>query len=669
MKKLLSLSVLSLYSAVALAQLPVSTSTENKNAVLEEFTGIYCTFCPDGHARAQAFSDANPGDVVLINIHAGSYAAPSGSDPDFRTQWGAAIDGQTNLAGYPAGTMNRREFPGMQQNTTGTAMSRGDWAAAGATVIGESSYANMAIEGDIDYASNTLTVDVETYFTGAAPGATVKLNVAVLQSNVEGPQTGMAANPAQVLPNGKYSHNHMLRQLLTGQWGIDIPTTMSSVGTYQYTWVIPTDINGVPVALGDLEIVAFIAEGQQGVVTGVKGPVTFTLPAGVSTADLEAVNSMTVPSGLCETSVTPEFTIQNNESFVVDSVEASMIFNGGTPITQWVTNVAANSTQVVTFPVQTLIGGANTIGFTASVQNVYKYIDVVGNNNSSSSGEILVISQNINAFPVMAGFEALALGATPTDMLLDDETGRVYAVNQSVTNPPIAVQIGGHGQSATSLRFDFATIDPAVVSSLISEKVSLQGGNNSEVQFDYAYGVRGTLLGDKLAAYISTDCGATWVKIWEAIGGSGLETAPATAAGSRFYPTDVTYWNTVSAPIPDADGAAEILVKIEGTSAGSNALYFDNLMIDGKPISLTEVDVINADIYPNPATDVFFIETEETTDITVEVANALGQIVEVAQFSNTNKAEINSAGFAKGVYIVNIITDKGTSSKKITITK
>ena len=51
------------------AQSFVSTTAENKNVVLEEFTGIHCGYCPDGHVMAQNFSNANPGDVVVINLH------------------------------------------------------------------------------------------------------------------------------------------------------------------------------------------------------------------------------------------------------------------------------------------------------------------------------------------------------------------------------------------------------------------------------------------------------------------------------------------------------------------------------------------------------------------------------------------------------------------------
>lgn len=659
------------FTATSMAQLPVSTTAQNKNAVLEEFTGIYCTFCPDGHKRANDFAAANPGDVVLINIHAGGYANPGPGDPDFRTQWGAAIDGQTNLTGYPAGTINRREFPGLQMNSAGgTAMGRGNWATAGNTVIGESSYVNIALEGDIDYATNTLTVDVETYFTGGAPGSTVKLNVAVLQSNVEGPQTGMAANPAQVLPNGKYSHNHMLRELLTGQWGVDISTAMTTVGSHSFTWVIPNDINGVPVSLGDLEVVAFIAETNQNIITGATGPITFTLPAGVSTADLEAVKNVSSAQGYCNTSVTPEFTIKNNESFAIDSCEAIFIMNGGTPVSQWVTGVPANGTKVVTFPSQTLAAGTNNLAYSVSVANVYKYFDVTNNNNNVAADPIRTITAPVTPFPVMSDFEGMSLGdVNIPNMMLEDETGRLYAVDKSVVQGGLPVDVGGFTNSAVSFRFDFTTIAPGTVSSLVSEKIQMYGAPGAEIQFDVAYAIRGTITGDKLAAYISSDCGVTWVKIYEEMGGSGLETGTATGAQNRFYPQAVSDWKSVSAFIPDANGIAEMLIKIEGTSAGGNALYFDNLMVDGKPISIGEISTIESSVYPNPASDVFFVEMAETMDFTVEIYNTVGQVVRTLDYSNTQKAEINTADLAKGVYTININSDKGSSTQKLTIFK
>ena len=49
----------------------VSTVPENKNVILEEFTGIQCYYCPDGHLIADQIQSNNINDVYVIKIHTG----------------------------------------------------------------------------------------------------------------------------------------------------------------------------------------------------------------------------------------------------------------------------------------------------------------------------------------------------------------------------------------------------------------------------------------------------------------------------------------------------------------------------------------------------------------------------------------------------------------------
>src|SRR5690625_4110708 len=107
MRKTLLFTTLLLGSAGLFAQTLVSTTPQNKKVVLEEFTGINCVFCPDGHTRAQTIKDQNPDDVILVNVHVGPFANPGSGQPDFRTSFGTALANQSGLTGYPSGTINR----------------------------------------------------------------------------------------------------------------------------------------------------------------------------------------------------------------------------------------------------------------------------------------------------------------------------------------------------------------------------------------------------------------------------------------------------------------------------------------------------------------------------------------------------------------------------------
>ena len=244
-----------------MAQLPVSQTPENKNVVLEEYTGIYCTFCPDGHRIANQYKSANPGDVVLINIHSGSFASPSGNDPDFRTTQGTLIASAAGIVGYPAGSINRRYFQQFSQGG-GTAMSRGNWVTAGNVILGEASYVNIAMDATYDIATDKIHADVEMYLTGSLPsGSSLSLVVALLQNNVEGPQVGSGSNPSQVLPNGNYNHSHMFRDLLsTSRFGDNIDFSAGPKASMSYTYDVPATIGDVATVPADMEVVAYLLE-------------------------------------------------------------------------------------------------------------------------------------------------------------------------------------------------------------------------------------------------------------------------------------------------------------------------------------------------------------------------------------------------------------------------
>jgi hypothetical protein len=382
MKKSILLLSGVLMSINLFAQLTVSTTPENRKALLEEFTGIYCTYCPDGHLRAQNLKNQYGANFWMVNIHVGSFAAPQAGDPDFRTPFGTAISGQTALTGYPAGTVNRRVFAGLGQGT-GTAMGRGNWASATTQVRALSAYANIAVEAQVDEQTRQLRVITKYYYTDTGAVAN-KLNVALLQNNVEGPQTGMSANPTSVMVNGKYRHQHMLRHLLTGQWGVDVPSTMmGATDTDTFFYTIPASLNNIAYELGNLEVVAFIAEGQQEVIN-------------VSGADVTVVNhAVALDGGLLQmqaiddvcpgsASTSPWVKIKNNGGTPLTSVQFTYSANGGTPATHTYTgNLGYSQVAYVTLPALNFTAVAsNTLN--VAITSVNGSADPVTTNNSVS---------------------------------------------------------------------------------------------------------------------------------------------------------------------------------------------------------------------------------------------------------------------------------------------
>lgn len=234
----------------------VSETAQNRKALLEEYTGIHCGYCPDGHRIAAGLAEKYPDDLFLINVHAGSYANPSAGEVDLRTQYGDALVSNAGVDGFPSGSVNRHVFSGKV-----TALSRGAWATNVPKILDMPSYVNIAAKGTLDWETRQLTVTVQLYYTETATVASNFLNVAITQNNIIGTQSGASSNPAQVLPGGKYVHHHALRDLLTGQWGEEITTVEKGDFVEKtYTATLPEIIRNVDLELIDIQVVAFVTE-------------------------------------------------------------------------------------------------------------------------------------------------------------------------------------------------------------------------------------------------------------------------------------------------------------------------------------------------------------------------------------------------------------------------
>ena len=388
MKKILLSSFAIALQATAFAQLPVSTAPSNKSVVLEEFTGIKCVYCPDGHKIANNIKSANtPGKVILVNIHTGGYAAPSGSEPDFRTANGDAIAAISTMGitGYPTGSMNRHIYQG-----TAIAMSRGVWAQYATQTLGQPSYVNVALQGTLNVTTRQLTVNVEVYYTGASTASTNNLTVMLLENDVVGPQTGGTNfNPTQVNPDGTYNHQHMLRKVLnTSAMGEVIsPTTSGTLITKQYTYTIPAQfVNNAP-QLGNLEIAAFVAESNTEIISGAYGPITLTGFAYTKDAQVQSVSS---EATVCAGVLNPKAKIYNNGSSTITSASINYNVNGGTNSTfNYTGSIPPASTVEISLPAITFTPTTtNTLNVT--IGNVNGSADQNTANNTIAKSNILL---------------------------------------------------------------------------------------------------------------------------------------------------------------------------------------------------------------------------------------------------------------------------------------
>ncbi|MFT6244252.1 MAG: hypothetical protein ACJA0U_002111 [Salibacteraceae bacterium] len=437
------------------AQVNVNTTPENRNAVVEEWTGIYCQYCPTGHIAVQEAITNNPGDVVGINIHEGSYADPNGSDPDFRTADGDIMAAPFNISGYPSSTLNRRTISGAQ--TYHPAGSND--ADKVPTIIAEMSEVNMHITATVNVMTRVLDVNVEYYYTANAPNGTNYLYAGMLQNNVEGPQTGGATyNAGAILPNGNYNHMHMFRGYLSGVWGDAISTTtMGATQIVSYQQTLPMDLIGVDLDISNLEIFAFINDGNQSagdILTGVSIYATLTgFPASdeviFESANLDDIYACDVGAQ----TVNPTANIRNWGSNVLTSATITYDVNGGTPVVMnWTGSIAPGVAEDVTLDPITFTPNAGSNTMNVSIAEPNGVADITTDNSGSSLFNASTTSTLSSDYTVTVNLTTDRY-ATETTWELTNSQGTVIAsagpwanlaANGTTVQPPVDANISAN---------------------------------------------------------------------------------------------------------------------------------------------------------------------------------------------------------------------------------
>jgi len=616
MKKQL-LTILSIATAAsAFAQLPVSTTPQNRKVVLQEFTGVYCGYCPDGHVRAENLKSANPGNVVLINIHSGSFANVNTGQPDLKTSVGNAIDPMTgmNILGYPAGDINRTNFgstltPSYAQQTVspwGMAQSRGTWSATATnSILNQSSYVNVALQGSVDVTTRVLTVQVEVYYTANSPVATNSLNVFLLENKVIGPQTNYG-NPYWNLSNynqdGTYNHNHVLRASLTNNFGITIPTTtMGTTYTTTLTYTVPATYGAAgktnPSLLGNLELVAFVTETDRPTISGASGPIILT--GFTNTLDI-APNNLITPNSVCGgQNFASSFKFSNNGGNAVTSAVFSYSMNGAAIGTY---TFSGNVNPMTSSPTLTLplfnFSPNPSNNFSIEVVSVNGSTDQNNTNNLVGSAAIPLTSLTAPIQNMTMEFTQDRYGSESTWSVVDELTNASMASGGPYTNLP------ANGTSLHAV--------PFIV---------------------YANNCYKLVVNDSYGDGINAGYGA---------GGYVLK-----SGGSAIITSNGQY------------------------GKGDTKLYKSGLFTG---VSTAVQNISGVAVYPNPTAGAanMNVVMAQNESVNITVINSLGQEVYSSQ-NNFNAGEntvaFDTQNWAAGVYFINVATDKGSLKQKLTVTK
>ena len=658
--------------------IPVSTEPELKNVVLEEYTGIYCTYCPDGHAIAAAIQENNPGRVNLINIHVGGYSNPSGGDPDFRTPFGTAIAAEAGVPFYPSGSINRRSW-----NGGASAIGRGEWNSKANIIMDEVSNVNVGVEADINVQNNLLTVHVEAYYTSDSTDNTNFLNIALLQNNTLGPQTGGGQGD-------EYNHMHRLVWLITGQWGEEITTTTS--GTFvdrTFTYTIPGDYNDVPTIIDDMEIVAFITETHQDAPSGARAYPTFGTE---DQLDNDAFLRYVVePSPGCGGSFNPLVNVQNVGLNEITTLEFIYSMNGGNSQTYiWNGSIG--------------IGGANLdielpeIFYNNTPDNILEVmLSSADDNQDNDSTSISLPPAIISSETVNMSIRTFDTGATLSWQLTDSDNNILYSggpygnqetIEESFTNLPLNCYTFNIDDSDSNSGNASVVLRDSDYQFIVNCNQCVE--DNLQVSFSPGVWVD-VPINDLCVDAIIIDCGGVY----------DGQTITATNSGNDSAP-DVWYSYTGSGEPKDiiislCDGGTDYdsLLRVfdacDGTEIASNDDFCDlqsevsflsdgtstyYIMVEGSGsnsgnfslevsclLGTNDNTIEGFSFNPNPATNAINLSSIGNIE-RVTIYNILGQKV-IDQDINATSSQLNVSNLVTGAYLMQVSVDGKTATYKV----
>ena len=239
------------------------------------------------------------------------------------------------------------------------------------------------------------------------------------------------------------------------------------------------------------------------------------------------------------------------------------------------------------------------------------------------------------------------------------------------------IAAGGGGASATIKPNAFAILcDGEVVGSTTDNSFNYELTDNDTHVFE--------------VVYVDADYNMSCAESIEVT--AGFVTAPTALEGEYVYTSENDYtveltWEGNAASYKVYRGVEEDALVCIGTTTSKSYIddrtnaddtyYYAVTAVSGDcesdysnvvTVVVTNVEengVVNA-IYPNPTSGDLYIMANGMTR--VSVVNALGQVVLDKEVS-CNEMSINMAQFEAGIYMVNIITESGSSVNRITVVK
>ena len=231
-----------------------------------------------------------------------------------------------------------------------------------------------------------------------------------------------------------------------------------------------------------------------------------------------------------------------------------------------------------------------------------------------------------------------------------------------------------HSAPSSLLINNFNQLGEGLVDDLDLPEVNLSSLSAPKLSFWRAYSLftdpaTSPNFSDTLDILISTDCGNSYQRIYRKFG-TQLVTATPAFSPDLFVP-DASEWKKDSIDLSSYAQATNAMFRIRNTSQYENALYLDDINVQGVTSVKPQLNSSDVSVFPNPAKGRFNVKVQSISGskTVFRVYDMKGNLVlEKTGFTTGETEVLDLSARAAGIYYLHLETEKGVLQEKLVLT-
>jgi hypothetical protein len=364
----------------------------------------------------------------------------------------------------------------------------------------------------------------------------------------------------------------------------------------------------------------------------------------------------------CGTDFIAEVKVKNQGVQTISNLTFNYSLDGGTnQVYNWTGSIPSETEMIINLPLITTTLGGHTLSTEVVLTN-----DTYNTNNQTVVE--FSINESNNTPTEINGFENIS-----DELLLETSSGtemwKVIGRRKTLLNIPA----GSKAYATTSGEYPINTIGY-----LYTNCYDLSQITNPTLKFDMGFDIEQDW--DYLVVEYTVNSG----KDWEILG---------SATDPNWYNSDSTsnglpgkQWTGEGEDVNIGDGLTNATTKeyshdLSALASETSVIFrfkfvsdagvveegavIDNLVISGVLSTEDEIFLSGISVYPNPSQSIFNINRNTSDELTVKVFDITGKQVFSKKKTTETNFEIDMSGHAKGIYIMNMVSNGKTATKKL----